>query len=160
MRLYIMRHGPAEDFSVTGRDGDRKLTSSGRDRTRDVAKLLAANDEAPLRIFTSPLVRTRETADIVAHVAGVASVVVANELAPGGDSSTLARQIAAEDHDRVMMVGHEPDLGDLVAELVGRPPSQGMQKAMVVGIECTASQNELAFARLFVLDPKALTFER
>lgn len=160
MRLYIMRHGPAEDFSATGRDGDRKLTASGRDRTRDVAKLLLANGEAPLRIVASPLVRTRETADIVAHVAGVSEVVLAEEMAPGGDSPLLVRELARGEHDRVMVVGHEPDLGDLVAELVGRPPPQGMQKAMVVGIECTASQNELSFTRLFVLDPKTLTIDR
>ncbi len=160
MRLYIMRHGPAEDSSATGRDGDRKLTASGRDRTRDVAKLLVANDEAPLRILASPLVRTRETADIVAHVAGVSEVTITEEMAPGGESSLLVRELARGEHDRVMVVGHEPDLGDLVAELVGRPPPQGMQKAMVVGIACSASQNELSFTRLFVLDPKTLTIER
>ena len=159
MRLYIMRHGPAEDHSSTGRDADRKLTPSGKDRTRDVAELLVKSGEAPTRILSSPLVRARETAEIVAHAAGLAEIEFANEMAPAGDSSSLARALGREE-GRVMIVGHEPALGDLVAELVGRPPSLGMQKAMVVAIDVSASQNELTFKRVFVLDPKELVVER
>ena len=40
MKVYVMRHGPAEDDSPTGRDADRALTTSGRDRTRSVARAL------------------------------------------------------------------------------------------------------------------------
>ena len=71
MKIYIMRHGPAEDQAPTGRDFDRKLTSSGRARTE-----LAAHElgrwERPKRVISSPLVRTIETAEIVVSVLSLA----------------------------------------------------------------------------------------
>ncbi|MBN9165380.1 MAG: histidine phosphatase family protein, partial [Myxococcales bacterium] len=68
MKLYVMRHGPAEDNAPTGRDEDRALTPAGRERTRAVARALLAADEAPLTIIASPLVRALQTAEIVAAV--------------------------------------------------------------------------------------------
>ena len=69
MKVYVMRHGPAEDQSESGRDFDRKLTTSGRVRTE-----LAAHElgrwERPKSIVTSPLCRTVETSEIVVGVLG------------------------------------------------------------------------------------------
>lgn len=67
-----MRHGPAEDHAASGRDFDRALTASGRERVRDVARALVEGGEAPLVILTSPLVRALQTAEIVAGVVQLA----------------------------------------------------------------------------------------
>jgi phosphohistidine phosphatase len=186
MKLYVVRHGPAEDHAPTGRDADRALTASGRDRVRSVARELVAHDEAPFLILSSPLVRALQTAEIVAAVttldvrvrdepkaqaAGATGAVeIRRELAPGGDAYALVLRMAHEGRKRVMVVGHEPDLSMLVSQLVGRAPAQGMLKAMVVGVKLVASSagealepedkasGVLATLR-FVLDPKTLAWQ-
>lgn len=179
MKLYVMRHGPAEDDSPTGRDADRVLTTDGRDRTRSVARALVAEGEAPLTIMSSPLVRALQTAEIVAAMtdlekrvrstvdAGGATgtVEVRRELAPGGDEMNLASTLLREGRKRVMIVGHEPDLSVLVARLIGKAPETGMLKSMVVGIRLEPTKDgpaDLGFtAKLrFVLDPKTLLWQR
>jgi phosphohistidine phosphatase len=186
MKLYVMRHGPAEDVSPTGRDADRALTSSGRDRVRSVAKALMDHGEEPFIVLSSPLVRALQTAEIVANVtelekrvhatkkardAGATGAVeIRRELSPGGGAMHLVGRLLGEGKKRVMLVGHEPDLSMLVTELVGRPPRDGMLKAMVVGVRVTAEEAPLAPAPRegrgftatprFVLEPKTLAWQR
>jgi phosphohistidine phosphatase len=155
MKLYVMRHGPAEDFAPSGRDADRALTPSGRDRVREVAKLLIKSDEAPRVIISSPLVRALQTAEIVAAEVGVDRVETTRELAPGGDAYGFARALMSGDRKRPMIVGHEPDLSSLVATFIGGF-SQDMLKAMVVGLHARDGATTLRF----VLDPKALYVDR
>jgi phosphohistidine phosphatase len=160
-----MRHGPAEDRAASGRDFDRALTASGRERVRDVARALVEADEAPHIIFTSPLVRALQTAEIVAGVsklgekaksAELGAVEVRRELSPSGDSRALVREVLAAG-TRAMLVGHEPDLSDLAGHLAGRAFPTGLQKAMVVGL-ATHKEDPLRIPmRLrFILEPKSL----
>jgi phosphohistidine phosphatase len=156
MKLYVMRHGPAEDQAPSGQDSDRSLSPSGRSRVRSVAKALLEYDEEPFAIVTSQLVRAVQTAEIVAVAAKLAerggAVEVHRELAPGGEAFELARTLAREGRKRVMLVGHEPDLSALVSALLG-DFDQPFEKAMVVGIQLTSG----GAARLrFVLNPKTL----
>ena len=160
MKLYVMRHGPAEDHAASGVDADRALTATGRERVRGVAKALVAAGEEPLRIVTSPLVRAVQTAEIVAMVTKLGdrggSVETRPEMAPGGDGASLAYRLAAEGGKRVMLVGHEPDLSGLVAKIVGGF-LQPFDKAMVVAVHPLAQG---AHGRLrFVLDPKSLKID-
>ncbi len=158
MKLYVMRHGPAEDFAASGRDADRALTPSGRDRVRDVARALLDADEAPHAILTSPLVRARQTADLVALVTNLearpGAVEISQDLAPGGDGAGLARALVRANKKRVMLVGHEPDLSALVHTLTASRVE--MLKAIVVGI--AAKEDEMRLR--FVLDPKTLRWAR
>jgi phosphohistidine phosphatase len=160
VKLYVLRHGPAEDNAPSGLDADRALTSSGRDRVRDVAKALVDADELPLTIVTSPLVRCVQTSEIVALVTKLSHrdgmVETRRELAPGGDSIGLARTFAAEARARILFCGHEPDLSHLVSTLLGERMSVPMQKAMVVSLQLASD----GAAKLrFILDPKTLVFE-
>lgn len=158
MKLYIMRHGPAEDFSATGRDADRALTPAGRDRVRDVARALVEADEAPNVILTSPLVRARETAEIVAATTKLeargGTLETARDLAPGADGPSLVRALIRDHRKRAMIVGHEPDLSALVYKLTAVQVE--MLKGMVVGIAASDEGTRLRF----VLDPKSLAWER
>jgi phosphohistidine phosphatase len=160
MKLYVMRHGAAEDHAASGMDGDRALTSSGRERVRAVAKALADAGEVPLAIVTSPLVRAVQTAEIVALVTKLGdrdgTVSVRREVAPGGTSAHLVRTLAGDGAKRVMVVGHEPDLSGLVSELLGSF-GRAFDKAMVVGLYLPADGGR---ARLrFILEPKALRLD-
>jgi phosphohistidine phosphatase len=158
VKLYIMRHGPAEDHAASGRDEDRALTPSGRERVRSVARVLVAHDEPPLWIVSSPLVRALQTAEIVAAATKLGdrggSVEASRELAPGGDGVELVKALLKDEKKRVMFVGHEPDLSGLVSLLVGEPMPVPMDKAMVVGLTTKSSGTALRF----VLDAKALAF--
>ncbi len=159
MKLYIMRHGPAEDFADSGRDFDRALTDAGRERVRFVARALRDAGELPRAVLSSPLVRARQTAAIVAPLAIDAQDVTLEEaLSPGGASGALVRSLCAAGRRRVMIVGHEPDLGELVSELLGAPFGRDMLKAMVVGLSVRAPDAPAALR--FVLDPKSLELSR
>ena len=151
-----MRHGPAEDQAASGRDEDRALTPSGRERVRSVAKTLLLLEEAPLWVVSSPLVRALQTAEIVAAATKLAdrdgSVETRRDMAPGGDAAGLAKGLLAAEKKRCLVVGHEPDLSELIAALVGEPLMVPMDKAMVVGLTLKPGSAALRF----VLDPRAL----
>ncbi|MDP9001356.1 MAG: histidine phosphatase family protein [Myxococcota bacterium] len=160
MKLYVMRHGPAEAAADSGIDADRALTASGRDRVASIAKALLEAHEEPLHVFTSPLVRAVQTAEIVAIVTQLGSrdgtVSPRRELAPDGEGAQLARSLSSQGKRRVMLVGHEPDLSDMLSTILGLSFDRPFEKAMVVGIDV---QSNIAPGRLrFLLDPKGLRF--
>jgi phosphohistidine phosphatase len=162
LKLYLMRHGPAEEQADSGMDSDRALTASGRDRVRGVAKLLLALDEQPLQVMTSPLVRAVQTAEIVAVTTKLGdregNVQVRRELSPGGAGGKgLVASLASAGSKRVMLVGHEPDLSELVTALLPKGSPHAFEKAMVVGFHVGPSGGQ---SRLrFVLDPRALKLD-
>jgi phosphohistidine phosphatase len=181
MKLYIMRHGPAEDDSVTGRDADRALTPAGRERVTAVAKALVEAGEIPFAILSSPLVRAVETAEIVAEVTHLArraredakaqlggatgGIEVRRELGMGTEKLPLLAELVRAGRKRVMIVGHEPDLSMLVMSLVGPAlHSAGMGKAMVVGAKLSPDPRvaglEFRSTLRFILEPKTLTWQR
>lgn len=175
MKLYIMRHGPAEDCAPSGRDADRRLTPEGRDRTLAVAQAMCDEGERPNIIFTSPRVRALETAELVAELANRASmtqlgatpclVEIRRELGMGVDQLPLLIELLRAGRNRVMIVGHEPDLSSLVTSLVGpKLSSSGMAKAMVVGLKLTSDTDvaglEFRATFRFVVEPKALHWRR
>lgn len=163
MKIAIMRHGPAEDFAASGRDFDRALTPKGKERVREVARALASFGEAPAELVTSPLVRARETAAAMLDVLGELPIEIARAMEPGRDALGLVTELFREGRDNVVLIGHEPDLSDLVSTLVGFVPGQGMSKAMVVSIELTPDSTEgrgFASTARFVLDPKTLVLTR
>jgi phosphohistidine phosphatase len=156
MRLYVMRHGPAEDTSASGRDEDRELTPSGRDRVRAVATLLQREGELPGRILSSRLERAHATAHIVAATAKAAgwegAIETVRELTPGGRSLDFARSLLKGGAFAPMIVGHEPDLSALVEHLLEARLPLPMDKAMVVALEL--HQGAPATLR-FVVEPRA-----
>ncbi len=158
-----MRHGPAEDDSATGRDADRALTPKGRDRVRAVAAKLLADGEVPSLIITSPLVRANETARIVREACRLeAPLELRDELAGNG----VAKEVALvtelvhgptrRSDPSVMLVGHQPDLSELVIELTER--AVAFDKAMVVAIDVAYTSGAPTYELRFVLDPKTLDY--
>lgn len=142
-------------------DSDRALTQSGRERVRNVAKRLLELDEAPLQVITSPLVRAVQTAEIVALATKLGdregTVQVRRELSPGGDGAAgLVTTLAAAGGKRIMLVGHEPDLTELVSTLISTHALSSFEKAMVVGLYVEEGDHSRV---RFVLDPRALKLE-
>jgi len=122
MRLYFLRHGIAEEREQwTGDDALRPLTSKGRERLEEVAAFLAGRRLGIGAIVTSPLVRCRQTAEIVARGLGISERLVEDvRLAPGlgpGALVTLLRPRA--DEEALLLVGHEPDFSETIGALIG-----------------------------------------
>jgi len=123
MRIYILRHGIAVDHGTPGYepDSERPLTPEGRRKTRLIARDLAKLDVKPDVILTSPLVRARQTADIVATILRLKSRLrICDPLTSGGDAKRLIAEINKQHGkaESIMLVGHEPDLSELASLLL------------------------------------------
>jgi phosphohistidine phosphatase len=118
--LSIIRHAWAEEITATGDDFSRPLTRKGRRRfARFIDRLVTGGLGIDL-IATSPLVRARETAEILAaHVGGEPRIEVVDALAPGSDWQALVDWTIHGDAARVAWVGHAPCVGRLVALSIG-----------------------------------------
>lgn len=119
MQLYLFRHAEAEDGSLTLADGERKLTKRGIERTRKAAGVVKSLGVKPAHLYSSPLVRARQTADILAEALGV-KVEVHEEVGPGFNTKTAARLVQDSGHDdQIMFVGHEPDFSATISAIIG-----------------------------------------
>lgn len=117
MRLYFFRHGEAEDAAAD--DFSRKLTERGAERVKTAAKVLAKLGVKPTHVYSSPRVRAKQTADIVAKALSVA-VEEREEVNFGFNLKQLASLLAeAGADDEIVLVGHEPTLSSVVRELTG-----------------------------------------
>ena len=116
-RLFIVRHALAEDGPD---DHARRLTKKGRRSfSRLVRRLAEAGMDVDL-IATSPLVRARETAELLAkRLPRGPRIEVVESLAPGGDWETLLEWTVHQDAAGVAWVGHAPAVGRLVALSIG-----------------------------------------
>lgn len=122
MHLYIVRHGPAGNSAEwTGRDFDRPLTARGRQVMLGVAERLAELSVSVDAIVTSPFVRARETAEIIARALQLTDRLEEDaRLGSGFGIADLMSLLA--DYSGVsalMIVGHEPDLGQAICDLSG-----------------------------------------
>ncbi|HTL51284.1 MAG TPA: phosphohistidine phosphatase SixA [Planctomycetota bacterium] len=119
MRLYLLRHGRAvEKEEFKGEDADRPLSKKGQKRTRAVIEQLTDHKVAPDVILTSPFKRAVETADICKEVLKAPVKKIA-ALASGVKPSEAADVLGplSKEHERIMVVGHEPDLSKFAAWL-------------------------------------------
>jgi len=120
--LYIIRHAWAEDRDDTRwpDDDQRPLTDKGRKRFKKQLKKLSKGQFAPAVIATSPLVRCRETAELVAQsLENQPSIVELDALKPGSDLAALVAWTVDRTEGDVAWVGHAPDADRLAAQLVG-----------------------------------------
>lgn len=121
-RILLVRHGIAEDFPSSGRDFDRALTDEGRRRMARAARGLATLDLRPTALLASPLVRAQQTAAILGREFEIEPATWA-ALACGVDHEGLTAELD-ERHPggTVVLVGHEPDLGELLSYWLVRHP--------------------------------------
>ena len=122
MQLYILRHAIAalrEEW--VGPDGERPLTRTGRVRMRQAARGLGRLGIGFDLSASIPLVRALETARFAARVLRFrAPVEICPALAPGLRAEAVFQFLASyPDAKRILLVGHEPDLGNLALTLIG-----------------------------------------
>ena len=136
--LYLIRHGVAEERGEAWPDDTKRpLTEDGMSKLRKAARALERLGVALDVIVTSPLVRTRQTAEVIAGgLEPHPLVVTADSLAPGGTVAALLSDL--EKHakrERVALVGHDPGIGELAARLVGTRHPIPFKKGAVCRID-------------------------
>ena len=137
MKLYLVRHAAAIERSGAMPDTSRYLTAKGRLAFREIARRVRKAGAAPDLIFTSPLLRAVQTAEILsARLNCGGDIVVARELSPGFDHRALRFLLSrAGDLREAAFVGHEPDLGILSATLLSLAGGFPLRKGAVVALD-------------------------
>lgn len=138
-RLYLVRHGSAEAKATS--DAARRLTAEGRAAFAAHARALAPRLSIS-RVVTSPYLRARETADLLAAATG-AAVEEEEDLAAGRSSGREVLALARRLGGGVALVGHNPELGDAIALVTGR--SEEVRPGAVAAIDLDAGGARLAW---------------
>jgi phosphohistidine phosphatase len=123
MNLYILRHGIAVERGAPGysNDADRPLTPKGERKLWQAAEAMEALGLSFDVILTSPFVRARQTADVIAEAFNARKwVETTDSLAPSGSTKALIDRInrLKPPPEDVLLVGHEPYLSELISLLV------------------------------------------
>jgi len=123
MELFIIRHAIAEPLGKPNEFSDdrRALTDEGRNRMREIVKGLTKLGVQIDLIITSPLVRAIETAEIVSTGLGLNKKDIRQtlNLAPGGSIESLFAEIKTHaEAEAVALVGHQPDLGNIISKII------------------------------------------
>jgi phosphohistidine phosphatase len=151
-----MRHAEAVEGSDVLKDEWRFLTKDGRLAAKNTSSLIARYGPKPRLIISSPLTRAVQTAEIIAEKACRKNVVAASGfLLPGSDISDLVEYIkSCKDSKRVMLVGHEPQLGTLVATLLGCPDGTVyLKKGACVTLKLDPDKSDRSAIFLWCLHP-------
>jgi phosphohistidine phosphatase len=155
MELYVLRHAIAVQRGTEGyeQDSDRPLTSKGRQKMEQIASGMQALGLSFDLILSSPFLRARQTADVVADVFGAGkNVELSEHLAVGGDPESLVRELNSRfgSLKSVLIVGHEPYLSSLISVLLAGDPSLGL--TMKKGGLCKLSVDSLSYGSCATLE--------
>jgi len=120
--LLLLRHGKSSWRHPDLADHDRPLKARGRRDAARVGRFLAAEGLEPDVVWCSTAARTRETAEIVLEAAECDALLQTTEELYGAGPGDILRVVAhtQEPAATVLVVGHNPGLGDLVSDCAGR----------------------------------------
>jgi phosphohistidine phosphatase len=135
MELYILRHGEAQPREPGVADADRALVKKGRDDVRDVVKAARSAKVDPQLILTSPLRRAKETADIAVAGFKKCPLKETDAMLPDASPDAIWKEASALKMGRVMVVGHEPHLGQLISFLLGNEITVDFKKGGLIRID-------------------------
>lgn len=139
MQLIIIRHAEAHDVGERNikRDEDRMLTKRGHRHAKRLGQALTALDIDLDALYSSPLVRARETAENLAESYPALAVETAPFLAPPGDLNGLLATLPIDSGKTVGIVAHEPFLGEWLQALLNgvSDPSIPLSKSSVACLE-------------------------
>ena len=162
MLIYLWRHGQAEKDSLTGKDDDRVLSPEGRNEIIEVADRLFGNEgtKKPEKIFTSPLARARESAEMIqGYLACAGGLETLPELRSGTGTDALIAAVrkSAGSLSSFVLVGHMPDLGQLADRFLGHPDQRiSLRPAGTLRIELAGLQEPFGGKLLLALNPEEI----
>jgi phosphohistidine phosphatase len=154
MRIYLLRHGDAEDQAASGRDFDRRLTPEGIERMRAEAKGMQALDLTFEAIFTSPLLRAKETAEIVAETLKLDAPILDERIGGGFRLSVVQAILAKQGRgEKFLFAGHQPDMSLTIQQLCGGQAE--MKRGSLACLECARPEPGQGVL-LWLLTPRQL----
>lgn len=126
MNVFILRHGIASDPGEDGLakdlpDAERPLSARGKQRLWRITEAMRTMELKFDAVVSSPLLRARQTAQIVTEALELRrKLILTEQLAPAGSPQLLIEQLNARGPrlKNILLVGHEPYLGKLIALLV------------------------------------------
>jgi phosphohistidine phosphatase len=155
MNLYILRHGIATDLTAHGftTDADRPLTSEGKRKLRQVAHAMEALELSFDLILSSPYLRARQTAEVIAEAMQERKrLELSDTLIPGSSMKKLVELLnhVQPPPESVLLVGHEPYLSGWISLLVSGDASFAV--VMKKGGLCKLSTESLRPGRCATLE--------
>ena len=138
LELYLIRHGVAADRGEEyPDDSKRPLTAKGIARLKREAKALDDLGVEFDQIITSPLVRAKQTADVFAEtMKSKPPVATSDALTPAGTPAAVIQELGRHAKKaRIALVGHEPNLGELAARLIGARTAIEFKKGAICRID-------------------------
>jgi phosphohistidine phosphatase len=157
--LYLVRHGIAEERGdAWPDDSKRPLTANGVARLRKEARGLVRLGISFDAILTSPFVRTRQTAEILAAAFDPRPHLTPTEaLTPDGSYAAVIAEVAKQARrSKIALVGHEPGIGELAARLIGSRHPIPFKKGAICCIEVDALPPAGPGALLWFVTPRLL----
>lgn len=159
MELYLVRHGvAAERGPQYPDDTQRPLTPEGIESLRREARALDVLEVSFDLIISSPLLRTRQTAEVLADgMRDHPRIVFSDALAPSGSAAAVVEEVAKHAADRkIALVGHEPGIGELAAKLVGARAPFEFKKGAICRIDFAADPAKAHGSVRWFVPPKLL----
>lgn len=157
MELYLIRHGIATERGIDTKDEARSLTEQGRQKTQKVAERLHALGIRFDLILTSPLVRARQTAEILRNSGLSSQLEESTYLAPGGNIYAWLRDIEQwhQEPECMAIVGHQPDLGQWAEILIWGEARDKLvlKKAGIIGLTLPFTVESVSRSCMFWLTP-------
>jgi phosphohistidine phosphatase len=151
--LYVLRHAEAEEKGPKWekRDDERPLTEEGTKRFGEAVQGLKRLDVEFDLVLSSPLVRARQTAEILlSGFKGKHNLEFSDQLSPAGNPRELIEHIRRHRMQHsIVLVGHEPYLGELVGELIGG--ESGCELSLKKGGICKLESEKLEYGRCATL---------
>jgi len=163
MNLYLLRHGIAVEPGSPGyaKDSDRPLTPEGERKLQLIAEAMQALDLSFDLILSSPYLRARQTAELVAEVLHARkNIEFSDSLIPGGSTDKLVELLnrLKPRPENVLLVGHEPYLSGLVSRLVagGESFSVVLKKGGLCKLATDSLEHGRCAALEWLLTPKQM----
>ncbi len=135
MELSFLRHGDAENHAPS--DFDRKLTDKGIKDISRLGALLSKTEASFDIIFSSPLIRAIETAEIIANTLDIKYHIVQETRLECGAHLLDIKAILKEysSHNKILFVGHAPDMGYITSELLNVNNKINFKKGSILKME-------------------------
>ncbi len=151
MNIYLIRHGEAEKAVIGKKDIDRELTSAGKIKMKDtVASWKNIIDKLDY-IYSSPLVRAVQTAEVVAEEFGISKKIITDKkLSPGCKTDNIIEIANGAGEEDIAFVGHQPDFSEILSELISNKGAyidvkKGAIAKVVFGNKAHAGKGTLEF---------------
>jgi phosphohistidine phosphatase len=149
MNLYFLRHAIAVPRGTPGfKDENRPLTKDGVRKMKEVARGMRALKLRLDRIVTSPWLRAKQTAEIVAKTFHQ-EVEIWRSLIPSEDPRQLIAALRKSSDENLLLVGHEPHLSQFISVLISGGPDTQIE--FKKGGLCMVSSDDLIYGQCATL---------